>query len=389
MAIAFESRLEWSIADLAILTAGAVTVPIYPTLTSSQFRYILLDAGVRVVIVADDVQVAKVREVWHELSTLETLVIFDVGRSDSGDPAVLSLAEVSGRGHERLIKEDGRGRLYREQSAAVSPDRLATIIYTSGTTGEPKGVMLSHRNIVSNVLACSEVLRLSFEDMALSFLPLSHSFERTVLYLYFYCGVSVTFAESLDTVGRDLLKVRPTVMTGVPRMYEKLHARVLESVAQAPRLQQRLFRWALDAGRQQVRMRLAGQSVSAWHAWQGRLADRLVFRKVRALTGGRLRFVVSGAAPLPVPVAEFFYAVGISVLQGYGLTETAPVLSVNRLETPRLGTVGQALPGVELAIAADGEILARGPNVMVGYYNKPAETAEAIRDGWFYTGDAG
>ena len=389
VAIASESRLEWSIADLAILTAGAVSVPIYPTLTASQFRYILLDAGARVVIVADEVQAAKVRQVWRELPTLETLVIFDGARTGNGDSAVLSLAEVSRRGHERLIKEDGIGRLYREQSAAVSPDGLATIIYTSGTTGEPKGVMLSHRNIVSNVEACSEVLPLSFEDMALSFLPLSHSFERTVLYLYFYCGVSVTFAESLDTVGRDLLKVRPTVMTGVPRVYEKLHARVLENVAQAPRLRQRFFRWALDTGRQQLRRRVAGQSVSAWHAWQGRLADRLVLSKVRARTGGRLRFVVSGAAPLPVPVAEFFHAVGIPVLEGYGLTETAPVLSVTRLDTPRLGTVGQAIPGVELTIAADGEILARGPNVMMGYYNKPAETAEAIRDGWFYTGDVG
>lgn len=395
VAIVSDSRPEWVIADLAALTAGAVTAPIYPTLPEAQVRYVLADSGARVVVVADEMQAAKVRAVWDELEHLSAMVIMDpaAGAAAGGESASgheeLSLAEAAERGHRRLMTEDGLGREYKERATAITPDQLATIIYTSGTTGEPKGVMLTHGNVASNVMAGGSVVRVDDEDAALSFLPLSHAFERAVLCLYLYQGVTVTFAESLDTIARDLGAVKPTVMTGVPRVYEKFHARVHEAVAAAPAIRQRLFHWAVGVGLRRARTALAGRSASLSTRLQHGLADRLVLSKVRGRLGGRLRFVVSGSAPLSTPIAEFFFAIGIPVVEGYGLTETSPTLTVNPLERPKLGTVGPALPGVELRIADDGEVLARGPNVMQGYYGKPGATAEVMRDGWFCTGDIG
>ena len=394
VAILSDSRPEWVIADLAALTAGAVTAPIYPTLPESQVRYILADSGARVVVVADETQAAKVRAVWDELPELSALVIMD----PEGEPAAsggasgreeLSLADATGRGHRRLMAEDGLGREYKERAAAITPDQLATIIYTSGTTGEPKGVMLTHGNVASNVMDGSAVVRVDSEDVALSFLPLSHAFERAVVFMYLFHGTTVTFAESLETIARDLGAVKPTVMTGVPRVYEKFHARVHEAVAGAPAVRQRLFRWAVGIGLKQARAQLAGGSAGPVARLQHGLAERLVLSKVRGRLGGRLRFVVSGSAPLSTPIAEFFFAIGIPVAEGYGLTETSPTLTVNPLERPKLGTVGPAIRNVELKIAGDGEVLARGPNIMQGYYGKPEATAEVMRDGWFCTGDIG
>ena len=395
VAILSDSRPEWVIADLAALTAGAVTAPIYPTLPEAQVRYILADSGARVVVVADETQAGKVRAVWDELPELSAMVIMDpAAEAAAGEASVsgheeLSLAEATDRGHRRLMTEDGLGREYKERATAITPDELATIIYTSGTTGEPKGVMLSHGNVASNVMDGGSVVRVDSEDAALSFLPLSHAFERAVVFLYLYNGVTVTFAESLDTIARDLGAVRPTVMTGVPRVYEKFNARVLEAVAGAPAIRRRLFHWAVGVGQRRARAELAGRSASLSTRLQHGLADRLVLSKVRGRLGGRLRFVVSGSAPLSTPIAEFFFAIGIRVVEGYGLTETSPTLTVNPLERPKLGTVGPALPSVELRIADDGEVLARGPNVMQGYYGKPEATAEVMRDGWFCTGDIG
>ena len=394
VAILSDSRPEWVIADLAALTAGAVTAPIYPTLPEAQVRYILADSGARVVVVADETQAAKVRAVWGELAHLSAMVIMDPAPQAAGDESAsgreeLSLAEAIGRGHHRLMTEDGLGRKYKERATAITPDQLATIIYTSGTTGEPKGVMLTHGNVASNIVDGGSVVRVDDEDAALSFLPLSHAFERAVVCLYLYRGVTVTFAESLDTIARDLGAVKPTVMTGVPRVYEKFHARVHEAVAGAPAIRQRLFHWAVGVGLRRARAALAGRSASLATRLLHGLADRLVLSKVRGRLGGRLRFVVSGSAPLSTPIAEFFFAIGIPVAEGYGLTETSPTLTVNPLERPKLGTVGPALPNVELKIADDGEVLARGPNVMQGYYGKPEATAEVMRDGWFCTGDIG
>jgi len=249
--------------------------------------------------------------------------------------------------------------------------------------------MLTHANVVSNIVDGGAVVRVFPEDAALSFLPLSHAFERMVVYLYLYRGVTVTFAESLDTVARDLAAVKPTVMTGVPRVYEKFQARIREAVAGAPAVRRWLFHWAVGVGLRRARARLAGRSAPPWTRLGHRLADRLVLSKIRARLGGRLRFVVSGSAPLAAPVAEFFFAIGIPVVEGYGLTETSPALTVNPLERPKPGTVGPAIPNVELKIADDGEVLARGPNIMRGYYGKPEATAEVLRDGWFHTGDIG
>lgn len=387
VAILSDSRPEWTITDLAILTAGAVTVPVYATLPASQVGYILAHSGARIVVAADEAQAAKVREERHRLPALEALVVIDV--SPDGGSDATSWSDIVERGHQRLMTEDGLGRQYKERAHAIEPDALATIIYTSGTTGRPKGVMLSHRNFVVNVVDVDAVVTVTDDDTALSFLPLSHAFERMIVYLYLYRGATIAFGESFATVARDMQQVRPTVMTGVPRVYEKLRAGIVDAVAAASRARQGLFAWAVGVGHAAATARLAGREPGALTRLQLPLADRLVLSKIRARTGGRLRFVVSGSAPLGRAVAEFLFAIGLPVLEGYGLTETSPALTASPLEAPRLGSVGRALPSVQLRIADDGEILARGPNVMVGYYDNTEATAATIRGGWFYTGDIG
>jgi long-chain acyl-CoA synthetase len=389
VAILSDSCPDWTITDLATLTAGAVTVPVYATLPAGQVGYILADSGARVVVAADETQVAKIREERHRLPALETIVVMDPAPPGGTGPDTRTLAEVVDAGHQRLMTENGLGRLFKERSQAVEPDALATIIYTSGTTGHPKGVMLSHRNFVANIIGVDQFISITDDDVALSFLPLSHAFERMVVYLYLYKGATIVFGEAIETLGRDMQRVRPTVMTGVPRVYEKLRARIVDAVSEAPRVRQALFAWAVGVGHAAAGARLAGRQPGLLTRLQAPLADRLVLSKIRARTGGRLRFVVSGSAPLGRDVAEFLLAIGLPVLEGYGLTETSPVLTAMTLEGIRLGTVGRALPGVELRVADDGEILARGPNVMVGYYNNPEATAAIMRDGWFHTGDIG
>ena len=285
--------------------------------------------------------------------------------------------------------EWGAGKDFRDVARAVNPQDLATIIYTSGTTGEPKGVMLSHANLLSNLIAAAEVLPVGVDDVALSFLPLSHAFERMASYLYLYTGVTMIFAESIETVGRDVAAVRPTVLTGVPRVYEKMQARIMEKGAASGGAKTALFNWAVRVGTARASATLRGKTPGTVTALQSKIADRLVFSKIRAGVGGRLRFVVSGSAPLPVNVLEFFVGIGIPVVEGYGLTETSPILTVNPVTAPRAGSVGKAVRDVELKIAEDGEILARGVNVMSGYYNKAEASAAVLQNGWFHTGDIG
>jgi long-chain acyl-CoA synthetase len=249
--------------------------------------------------------------------------------------------------------------------------------------------MLTHTNLVSNMRAATAALDISQDDVALSFLPLSHAFERMVSFVYLFAGVTIVFAESFDTIARDLLKVRPMVLTGVPRVYEKLHARIVETAQKAGGAKSAIFRWAVHAGLARARAVLRGRTPGPLTALQAALAERLVFSTVREKLGGRLRFVASGSAPLSDSVMEFFYAVGIPIIEGYGLTETSPILTFNPLHALRVGTVGRPIPGVELRIAEDGEILARGPNVMRGYFNKPEASAAVLSDGWFHTGDIG
>jgi long-chain acyl-CoA synthetase len=389
VAIIAESRPEWLLCDFAILTAGAVTVPIYPTLSAAQAQYILQDSGARLAIVSTRLQLEKTQEVRHLLPALAAVICMDTAAATATSPSVLTLDDIERRGHARMTAEWGAAREFRDGARAVTPDSLATIIYTSGTTGEPKGVMLTHTNLVSNMRAAAAALDISQEDVALSFLPLSHAFERMVSFVYLFAGVTVVFAESFDTIGRDLLKVRPMVLTGVPRVYEKLHARIVETAHKAGGAKAAIFRWAVHAGLARARAVLRGRTPGPLTALQAALAERLVFSTVRERLGGRLRFVASGSAPLSDSVMEFFYAVGIPIMEGYGLTETAPILTFNPLHKLRVGTVGRAIPGVELRIGADGEILARGPNVMLGYFNKPDATAAVLKDGWFHTGDIG
>ena len=389
VALVADSCPEWTITDLAILTAGAVTVPIYPTLAAGQMKRILADCAARLVIVSDETQAEKMRSIRSELPNLKAMVVIEQEAKCIKNENEHLLASVAKGGRDRLVSEDGLEKRFRDTAQSISPDAIATIIYTSGTTGEPKGVMLTHQNLLSNLHAVSQVIPISSDDTALSFLPLSHSLERMVLYKYLYSGVTVAFAESLETIKRDLLAVRPTVMSGVPRVYEKVHARVLESVSQASSIRQLLFRWALRVGRLRSNASLSGKSIPLHVRLQHFFADRLVFSKIRSVTGGRLREIISGGAPLGDETAEFFFAIGLPITEGYGLTETAPVLTVNPKGRWRIGTVGIAIPGVTLRIADDGEVLARGPNIMAGYYKMQEATQAVLRDGWFHTGDIG
>ncbi len=387
VALMSESRPEWILTDLAVLAGGGVTVPIYPTLSAPQARHILQDCGARIAVVSTRDQLEKVQEVRHQLPAIQAVVLME--HVEALSPSVLMFDALADRGHARMTAEWGAGREFRDAARLVQPADLATIIYTSGTTGEPKGVMLTHASLVANMYAGAEALDVRQDDVALSFLPLSHAFERMVLYVYLLRGVTAVFAESFETIGRDVSALRPTIFTGVPRVYEKIHARVMEKGQAGSAAKAALFRWAIGVGSARGRAVLRGKAPGPLVSLQAAVADRLVFSKIRQGVGGRLRYLVSGSAPLPVAIAEFFYGVGLRIIEGYGLTETAPILTVNPPAAPRAGTVGTAVTGVELRIAADGEILARGPNLMTGYYNQPDATAAVIKDGWFHTGDIG
>jgi len=391
VAILSESRPDWLVSDLAILTAGAVTVPIYPTLSAEQVGFILRDAGATLAIASTEIQCRKICEVAAAVPSLRAVVVFDAVsvRPEEAPVPIHRISDVVETGHRRITDGWGVAREFQDGAMAVQPSDLATIIYTSGTTGEPKGVMLTHGNIMANVAGVRQVIPLSPDDTGLSYLPLCHSFERTVSYAYLANGVSMIFAESIDTLGRDLERVRPTVMTGVPRVFEKLHARILARGRELGGIRSRIFEWAIGVADRVGHARSGGGRLSGRLAIEARLADRLVFEKIRAGLGGRLRLAVSGSAPLRADIGRFFLGMGLPIIEGYGLTETAPALAIMPLDDIRYGTVGRAIPNVELRLADDGEILARGPNVMAGYYNRPAETSAALVDGWFHTGDIG
>ena len=387
VAIMSESRPEWVLSDMAILVQGAVTVPIYPTLTAPQARYILADCGAKLVIVSTRQQAEKIQQIRHLVPELEAVFVMD-GESDP-HASVFSLDDLAKRGQTQINAEWGTGKAFRERARAVRPAQLATIIYTSGTTGEPKGVMLTHANLVSNLYAARDVLDLTTDDVALSFLPLSHSFERMASFLYLFTGTTMIFAQNMETIGRDIGVVRPTMITAVPRVYEKMLVRIMDKGQSGSAAKVRIFRWAVGMGVRRARATLRGKRVGPLTAMQARLADRLVFSKIREGVGGRLRIAISGSAPLGASVLEFFTGIGLPITEGYGLTETAPILTVNPPSALRVGSVGRPVRDVELRIAADGEILARGANVMLGYYNKPDATAAVLHDGWFHTGDIG
>ena len=385
VAILSENRPEWAIADFACLTIGLTDVPIYPTLPGDQVAYVLKDSGAVAIFVSNKAQAEKIREIRSQLSALKTVIGFD----EIPGLTNMSIAELEKRGTQGENRESIA--TYREDALTVKPDDLATIIYTSGTTGEPKGVMLSHDNIYSNVEGTRTAIPFDGHDVALSFLPLSHIFERMGgHYLMFATGTSIAYAESIDTVPIDMQNVRPTIVLSVPRLYEKMYARILETALTGGFLKKKIFFWARSVAERWANEKLAGKKPGALVAKQYAIAQKLVFSKLKARTGGRLRYFVSGGAPLSPDINKFFFAAGLEILEGYGLTETSPVIAVNTPENFRIGTVGKMIDGVEVRIAADGEILTRGPHVMKGYYNKPDATREAIDpDGWFHTGDIG
>jgi len=385
VALVSENRYEWALTDLATVGMGAVLVPIYPTLTAEQSRYILGNAEVKVAIASTPAQLDKLRTATAGMAHVETLIAMDPSPPAQGRER--SFADVCAQGEQARAAAP---TAFRQWVDAVRPEQLATIIYTSGTTGEPKGAMLSHSNIVSNVESCLQVFDLNPADTSLCFLPLCHILERMAgMYAMVAAGVTVAYAQSLETVAADAQDVHPTVMTGVPRFYEKVYARVMENALSQPPLRKAIFFWGLKAGTEAARLRFERRPVPAGLAFRARIADRLVGAKVRARVGGCLRFCISGGAPLAPKIMEFFYGIGIPILEGYGLTETSPVICVNRLGEAKPGAVGPPIPNVEARIGDEGEILTRGPHVMMGYYKNDAATAAAIRDGWFHTGDVG
>ena len=386
VAIISENRPEWAIADYACLTGALTDVPLYPNLPPEQIAYMLRDSGSTAICVSNAEQAAKIQRVRGECPTLRHVIGFGATR----DPGVdLTLAELEAKGAGAESAEALAA--YRQVADSVRPDDLATIIYTSGTTGEPKGVMLTHDNIYSNVMASAAEIPFAGADVCLSFLPLSHIFERMAgHYLMLHTGTSIAYAESIDTVPINMQEIRPTLVLSVPRLYEKMYARVLENALAGGAVKKQIFFWARRVADRWADQKLAGREPGGLLGVQYRIGQRLVFSKLKARTGGRLRYFVSGGAPLAPEINKFFYAAGLVILEGYGLTETSPVISVNTPNAFRIGTVGKPIPGVEVLIASDGEICTRGPHVMKGYYNKPQATAEVI-DGerWFHTGDIG
>lgn len=385
VALLSDSRVEWTLTDAGSIFAGTVDVPIYPTLTPSQVRYILNDSGASVLFVANREKFVELQEALGECPAVKHVIFFDSEGVTSDDG--LTLAQLEEKGRELEQRDPG----YVDRIAAqITPDDLATIIYTSGTTGEPKGVMLAHSNLVSNLIDSSGHLSFGEQDTALSVLPLSHVFERQAMYMYLHRGMAVYFAESLQTVGPNLREVRPTVLVGVPRMFEKIYARIRERAAEAGRLSALLLSWSVSVAREYAKLVTAHEPVPAFLKLKHAIASKLVFSKWQNAFGGRMRLLVSGGAALPEDLAYIYIGAGVPIVQGYGLTETSPVITAGRLDDNRVGTVGKAISNVDIRIAEDGEIEVRGPNIMRGYYNKPEETrAVFTSDGWFKTGDIG
>lgn len=384
-----EDRPKWLLTDYAVLTAGAADVPIYPTLNAQETAYIANNSDAEVAVVSNEDQANKLLSQRENLKRLKSIVVFDP--PTDGHPDLLTWDQVIAWGKDYAAKNPG---IHRKVASQVKPEDLATLIYTSGTTGVPKGVMLTHSNFVENCRAGMEYLEIDATDRALVFLPLSHSFERMIDYCYFWQGLSIAYAESIEKVADNLGEVKPTCMAAVPRLYEKVYARLMEQAAQSSALKKFLIHWSIRTVSEWAETYKANKGkVPMGLAFRRALADKIVPKKLRARVGGRIRFFVSGGAPLPRHLAVFFYGCGLPIAEGYGLTETTPVVSVNEFhkdgrENIRFGSPGRPLKNVEVRIAEDGELWVRGPNVMKGYYKMPKETEEVLTpDGWFATGD--
>jgi long-chain acyl-CoA synthetase len=383
IALLSENRPEWSIADLAILSLGAINVPIYTTQALDQIDFILSDSGAKALFISTR-RLYKHAQPALEKRRLDHLIFFDSEVAEDIERGI-ALATLEERGKALAHERPGAFDAYLQ---AVRADDLATIIYTSGTTGEPKGVMLTHNNFISNVISISKGLPIISTDVALSVLPLSHIFERDGFYVFCYCGVSVYYAASFDQVGENLREVAPTIMTAVPRLFEKVYHRIIKKGMAEKGFKKSVFMQSLEVGQKYGERKDKRKWISPQLAIKQRLASKLVFSKWREGVGGRLRYFVSGGAPLSPALSYSYLAAGIPILQGYGATETC-IVSANRPDNNRVGSVGIPFDGIEIKIAEDGEILVRGPNVMRGYYGQPEATAAVLKDGWFYTGDVG
>jgi long-chain acyl-CoA synthetase len=381
------TRPEWTVADVASLALGAVTCPIYPQSEAGQAAFVINNVKAKVIFVENAQQAAKIESVRAECPTIEHVISFEASGKLPSD--AMTLDDVMAR-----ADMDAANRLaWRDGILAIDRDHLATVIHTSGTTANPKGAMLSHGNLLFNYEAATQVVDFYETDVFLSFLPLSHIYGRIVdEVIALGRGATVVYAEPLlERLPANMVEVKPTIMGSVPRLYERVYARVQSAVEAGPPLRQRIFHWAAGLGKQKYANHLAGKSDSPWLALQLKLADALVFGKIRDRTGGRVRYFVSGSAPLAREIGEFFYGMGMLVLEGYGLTETSPFVSINRPGDFVFGTVGRPAPETEVRIDPEtGEILVRGPQIMQGYLNEPEETARAIDpEGWFHTGDIG
>lgn len=387
IAILSENRAGWVIADMGILCGGGVTVPVYPTNTSEQIEYMINHSGAKIVFVSGKFQYTKLLKVREAMPGLELVVSFE---RFLGDPALpvttfYQLSEIDSpiTAEEKKEIEAGIDR--------ITPNDMLTLLYTSGTTGVPKGVMLSHNNILTNTQFLTEQSRaIEKNDTLLSFLPLSHILERTAgYYTTIRNGALMAFADSIEKVPENMFEIRPTVMVSVPRLFEKIYHRIFENAHQMPAVKRALFHWGVDVGKKYVEATFIDKQPSTLLNLKYAVADRLIFSKIRAKFGGNMKLFCSGGAPLDKTINEFFWIIGIPIFEGYGLTETSPALSFNSFEHIRFGSVGVALKQTEFKIAEDGEILVKGPQVMLGYYNDPDATAEAFHDGWFKTGDIG
>ena len=384
-AILSSNSPEWTLFDAGCQFAGVIDVPIYTTLAPASVEYILNDAGVRVFFLENKEMFERVAPFVDRCNSLECFVLFD--ESGVSHEKAITLTDLERRGSR--LRED-QPALLDELVRGCDPDEIATLIYTSGTTGEPKGVMLSHNNIISNVIDAGEKYTFSEEDVPLSVLPLSHVFERSAMYLYIYNGMSVHYAESIEKVPENLREVRPTIFIGVPRIFEKVYAKAKLQAAQAGGAKEKIFEWAVDVAKDVAMRREMGEPVPVVLNLKHKIADKLVFSKLREFFGGRLRFCITGGAALSDDIFLIFTGAGISIMQGYGLTETSPVITSNNPSGVKLGTVGRPIRNVKIRIAEDGEIETAGPGVMLGYYKKEQATRETFtEDGWFRTGDIG
>ena len=390
VALMSENSQEWVMTDLGLMSSAALNVPVYPTLTYQQLEYILNNSTTRGIVVSNNTHYQKVSKLFDSVPSLEFVIYVD-------DVNVIEHAKVKSISFKEFLKL-GQDNFEKNKEAidqrieSINEEDICSIIYTSGTTGDPKGVMLTHGNFMSNATESAKLLlKDATNETELSFLPLSHVLERVVYYaIVVVSGQKVAYVESIDTITKNLLEVKPTLLASVPRIYEKIYTKIMDGVNSAPPLRQKIFKWALKVGKEYYEANKYGTGLSFALSVEHKLAHKLVFSKIHEKTGGNISTFVSGGAPLMKELAEFFAYVGLPILEGYGLTETSPVISFNRRGNVKFGTVGQLIPDVQVKIAEDGEILCKGPNVMKGYYNNQVATAEAIdADGWFHTGDIG